>query len=100
MGSYVSPEQSVEKRNARMDAAGGHFQEAQMLAQSGGLLLCRFTSVHYQLSPRDRSWVLNIYPSNRRLYHDKSRPGPFLRVRANWTLLDVVTAALEESTER
>lgn len=93
--SYLSPEQSVEKRKAQMDLAGHQFQEAQTLAEANGLYLVRHAKVHYQLSPDDRSWLLNIYPSNRRLYHDPKKPGPFLRVPPDWTLLDVVKAALK-----
>ena len=42
-----------------------------------------------------QKWLLNIYPGNRRLYHDQNRMGPFLSVPDDWTLLDVVRAAVE-----
>ena len=93
--SYLSPEQSVEARSERTDVAGRQYDAAAELATAGGFTLVRHTPVHYQLWPDDKRWILNIYPSNRRLYHDPRKRGPFLRVSDDWTLLDVVMAAVE-----
>jgi hypothetical protein len=94
--TYLSPEQSQEKRNARMDVAGRQFEIAGGLAEASGLLLVRCSEVHYQLSPHDGRWLLNVYPSNRRLYRDPNRENaPYLDLPDNWTLLDVVRAAAE-----
>lgn len=98
MGNYLSLEQSQEKRAARMDVAGGQSDEAARLAADAGLTLIRQTEVHYQLYPKGCRWLLNIYPSNRRLYRDPNKPEkvPFLRIPDRWTLLDVVRAACEK----
>jgi hypothetical protein len=90
---YLSPEQSAEKRQSRVRRTASAFQEARELAESYGFVLRQCSRIHYQLSPKDRRWILNIYPSNRRLYHDKKKPGPFIRVRSDWSLIDVVRAA-------
>ncbi len=91
--TYLDSEQSVKKRNHRMDVAAGQFHEAAAMAAVNGLRLRCCTEVHYQLKPADGAWLMNIYPSNRRLYADPQKRGPFLRVPDNWTLLDVVKAA-------
>lgn len=94
--TYLSPEQSAEKRAQRTDAAAEQFKEAMALAIGHDLVLTQCTNIHYQLSDRHGDWLLNIYPSNRRLYHDKQRRCPYLRVPDDWTLLDVVKAAIAE----
>lgn len=99
MTTYLSPEQSAKKRAQRTDAASGQFQEARELANKHGLQLRQCDEIHYQLRPRDRTWLLNIYPSNRRMYHDPHNPGPFLRMKDDWTLLDVVKAAIGAELE-
>ncbi len=91
--TYEDPEQSKEKRNQRMDDAALVFEEARRLAECNGLRLRRCTEVHYQLKPQDGSWLKNIYPSNRRIYADPNKRGPFLHVPDDWTLIDVVRAA-------
>ncbi len=95
--TYLSPEQSAEKRSQRAGSALEQFKQAGRLAGEHGLILMQRTNIHYQLAPRDGKWLLNIYPSNRRLYHDPHKRGPYLRVPENWTLLDVVKAAIEEA---
>lgn len=94
--TYLSPEQSAEKRSQRTDVAARQFKEAAALAARHRLRLRKCDDIQYQLIPLDAEWLLNIYPSNRRLYHDPNRRGPFLRVREDWTLLDVVKAAVAE----
>lgn len=94
METYQSPEQSQEKRQARMSAASREFAKASELAESKGLRLLRKSDVHYQLMPQNDSWLLNVYPSNRRLYRDPNRGhAPHFRLPARWTLFDVVKAA-------
>ena len=95
MTSYHSPNQAQKKRHARTAAAVEAFSEVSALAAANGLRLERKTDIQYQLMPQDRSWLLNIYPSNRRLYRDLNKQGaPYLKLPANWTLLDVVRAAV------
>ena len=91
--SYLNPEQSSEKRAARADAAASQFAEAACLADASGMLLLRRTQIHFQLIHRRDGWIVNIYPSNRRIYHDKNRRGPFLNLPNDWNLLSVVQAA-------
>lgn len=93
--TYLSPEQSPAKRSARATAASQEFPKAFYLASEKGLLLTKPSDIHYQLSPKDRSWILNIYPSNRRLYHDRNKSTPpYLDLPDDWTLLGVVRAAV------
>lgn len=82
----------------REQAAEAEFEEARVLAASVGLRLVRRHSNQYQLSHPRRRWLLNIYPTNCRLYYDKNRPkGPYLDFAGvRWTLLDVVRAAVEQ----
>lgn len=93
--TYLNPEQSQEKRGDRMDCAADMFPDAAQLAKDGGLVLVKHTDVHYQIRPRDDSWIINIYPSNRRIYSPPDRRGPYLQLRSEWDLIDVVIAAVD-----
>lgn len=73
------------------------FGAARQLAAQAGLTLVQHTEVHYGLKG-PTGWLLNIYPGNRRLYHDRQKPKPpFLKMKPDWTLLDVVRAAIAAS---
>ena len=91
--TYLNPEQSSEKRAARADSAASQFAEAAYLADGSGMLLLRRTQYHFQLLHQRDGWIVNIYPSNRRIYHDKNHRGPFLKLPHDWDLLSVVRAA-------
>jgi hypothetical protein len=93
--SYLSPHQSPARREARTSKAARQFDKACDLAEQNGFVLRRCTRWHYQLSPDSGEWLLNIHPSNRRLYHDQHKPGPRLPVSPAWDLLEVVWAAIE-----
>lgn len=75
------------------------YQAAAQLATQVGWLFNRHSEVHYSLrKPQGNSWILNIYPGNRRLYYDQNKPkGPYLKVKDNWNLLDVVQAAIVQN---
>jgi hypothetical protein len=80
----------------RRAAADETFADAQALASPFGLVLARHSAVHYTLS-LPGGWWLNVYPGNRRLFWDRNRPRPpYLRLPLEWTLLDVVQAAIRE----
>lgn len=93
--SYLSPNQSAEKRSERADLAEQQFGAAAKLAAEHGFTLRRCTPIQYQLWPAGKKWLINIHPSNRRIYHDPNKRGPYLDVPACWTLLDVVKAAVK-----
>lgn len=93
--TYLNPEQSQEKRGVRMEVAADMFTAAAQLAKAAGLCLVKHTDVHYQIRPQDDSWIINIYPSNRRIYSPPDRRGPYLQVRSEWDLIDVVIAAVD-----
>jgi len=93
MGHFLSPEQSDEKREARRQEAADQFLDACGIAAKAGLVLVCHTDAHYQLRDAGHTWIINIYPGNRRLYHDTQKRGPYLHVRDEWTLLEVVHAA-------
>jgi hypothetical protein len=81
----------VELRNASQNQFGA----ARQLAAQAGLTLIRRSEVHYQLFLSKNSWLLNIYPGNQRLYCDRNRPkAPFLDVKTNWNITDVVKAVI------
>lgn len=70
------------------------FVEARQLAAQSGMVLVQHSDVHYQLKGQ-AGWLLNIYPGNQRLYHDRNRPKPpYLDVKLDWNLIDVVHAAI------
>lgn len=79
----------------RRAEATTEFDEACQLARANGLRLRCCSDAHYQLKHVCKDWLLNIYPGNRRLYHDPQRMGPFLRVPDDWTLIDIVRAAVK-----
>lgn len=81
----------VELRNL----SHNQFGAAQQLAAQAGLTLVRRSDVHYQLFLSRNDWLLNIYPGNQRLYADRNRPkAPFIDVKLNWTLIDVVKSVI------
>lgn len=68
---------------------------AQEIASASGVELRQCSWTHYQLSAGAGRPLLNIYPGNRRIYSDPNRRWPFVRVRRNWSLVDVVQAAIK-----
>ena len=98
--SHLDPEQSQAERKARRIGASQDFRSAQLLAKEAGMVLLCHGEAHYQLVyGRDR-WVLNIYPGNQRLYHDKAHQGPYLNLAFwPWSLEDVVRAAIRATAE-
>ena len=84
----------IQEGAARREAGKEHFAAAHQLAAQAGLVLAQHTDVHYGLQSPS-GWLLNVYPGNRRLYHDRQRPKPpFLKLKPDWNLLDVVRAAI------
>lgn len=88
-------------REARRDEAAGRrldatqqFDRARQLAANHMMTLLRHDESHYQLR-HPTGWILNIYPGNRRLYHDANNRGPYIKTDSNWTLIGVVQAAIE-----
>jgi hypothetical protein len=87
-------ERISEGANRRAENAE-YFERARALAAQAGMNLVQHTPVHYGLWCPKAGWLLNIYPGNRRLYHDrKYKKPPFLKVRPDWNLFDVVEAAV------
>jgi len=91
-GAHEYP-RSKTLRRANRSEAGDEFEQAQTLAEKNGMLMRKCSESHYQLKSECDNWLVNIYPGNRRLYHDKNRMGPYLKVPYDWGLLDVVIAA-------
>ena len=87
--------QKQDAAAARIEAMR-EFAAARDLAEQGGRWVLRQHGIaHYSLEHKERKCRLNVYPGNRRLYWDKERPkGPHLKVESNWTLTDIVRAAL------
>lgn len=92
-------EERAKEGEARRQRALGSYHAAMQLAGQVGWIFNRHSEVHYSLrKPQGNSWILNIYPGNRRLYYDQNKPkGPYLKLNNDWTLVDVVQAAIRQS---
>jgi hypothetical protein len=80
----------LSKQNRRAKAAAD-FPEAQRRAAAISLTLKRHTDVHYQLC--GPGWIINVYPGKQRIWGPKTDKSPYLKLPADWGLLDVVGAA-------
>lgn len=81
-----------EDRQETREYANCEFAFAKDLATESGLILKQHSDAHYQIMPLDKSFIINIYPGNRRIYQDRAKPGPYLDLPITWTLKDVVVA--------
>ena len=100
----LNPEQSIEARHERREVASRDFDDVRMPARVAGMRLVKRDESHYSLfwGPGQK-WLLNIYPGNQRLYHDKNRRGPFVDMSGKgvddpWTLGDVLAACIEKQS--
>lgn len=85
--------------SARREVNARLYGQARQKAAQAGLVLEQHTDVHYSLQSQMHGWRLNIYPGNRRLYHDRQhKKPPFLKVPPEWNLLDVIDAAIAASS--
>lgn len=66
------------------------FLRALDTANANGLDLLCHSEVHYQLRDFKRTWLLNLYPGNGRVWGK----GPRLNLESGWTLSDAVKAAI------
>ena len=100
MGDVYRALREDQKNHARTrrEQAQLDFPVAQAKARSHGLVLVQRSETHYQLEFPDGA-LLNIYPGNRRLYGDRTRPRcPFVRLwddgeTQEFRLEDIVAAA-------
>jgi len=85
-----------QEGNERAAKAVSQACEAAALAKTNGMRLIRRDNIHYQLIGGSPAWLINLYPSNGRIYADPKRAkAPFLNVPDEWTLSDAVNAAIE-----
>lgn len=91
-------ERAKEGEKRRQSALQGYKEAAALANQVGWIFKCH-SEIHYSLrKPQENSWLLNIYPGNRRLYYDRNKPrGPRLKLKDNWKLVDVVLAAIQQN---
>jgi len=91
-------EKSKEGESRRQSALQ-QFRAAAALANQVGWIFACHSEIHYSLrKPQENSWILNIYPGNRRLYYDQNKAkGPYLKLKENWTLYEVVEAAIKQN---
>jgi hypothetical protein len=83
-------------RQARAEKNIKTIDHAIALASANGMRLI-VRSTFLQIEPIDRAWLLNLYPTNGRLYADQnrlSRP-PYLDLPDQWCILDVVKKLIE-----
>jgi hypothetical protein len=99
IGDYfkaIKEEVRRDRQENRSDAMQAFFA-AKKLASANGLELRRVSDVHYHLR-KPGCWLINFYPGNQRIYHDKNLPKPpFLRFAPGdaITLEKMVNAAIE-----
>ena len=87
-----------DERARRRARSAKLFSEAAELAEKNGMHLRQVNRHQYQLI-WDAGGLVNIYPGNCRLYLDKKRPPtPYLNIRDEWDLMDVVRAAIRANT--
>ena len=92
--------QAQRASEARRVQADRDYLPAVLEARKAGLELARHSDVHYSL--RSKSWQLDIYPGNQRLFRAKAAKAkgkaraPYLIMPADrpWRLPDVVEAAV------
>lgn len=108
MGEYtdlfVCPADPEETR-ARAAACIASFEEAAGMAALFGLRLVCHSSEHYQLIRDEPKAIWNLYPRSGqrkpRIYSDPKHRGGFLKLDGDdWTLLDVVKAAVGLTQEQ
>lgn len=85
-----------ETKRARVTSATELFREASQIANAAGLRLIRHNEQHYSL--RGKDWILNLYPSNCRIYQsDKTKgPGNLQMQGVKWTLPQAVQAVVKK----
>lgn len=91
----VHTEQSMRARAMESEAT---YAEAKALGAQHGLRLTHPSDGCYQLRS-SRGWIVNLFPRRKQAHplilHDRHHRGPYLQVPADWTLLDVVQAAVK-----
>lgn len=82
------------ERSRNRKVAEADFEIAQRAAERHGIVLMRKSDSHYQI--RFHGCLLNVYPGNRRLYHDKNhKTPPRLKLPSNWTIIDVINTIIQ-----
>lgn len=87
-------------KRERIDAAWEDFKEAATLAAQNCMWLTRHNDgVQYNLKYNNYLW--QIYPGKCRIYSPKNKRAPYLDLAGkNWTLVDVVQAAIKTTEEK
>lgn len=86
--------QAVKSR--RMQNAEAEYEQARVYAEAYGISLKRFSDIHYQIHDLSKDVVINLYPSNQRIYADKKHKNPpFIKLQHAWRLMDVVKGYIE-----
>ena len=86
----------LQARDYTTDIAKAEYGSAAAFANENNMSLGRVSDSHYQLWGPDGCWLINMYPGNHRIYSPKHLLAPYLFVeRGNWTLTDVIRAAIE-----
>ena len=74
------------------------FDDARKLANEHDMDLVNPSLGVFQLRHKTDDWIIGLYPRRNGLSplckHDRNRPGPYLNLPENWTLLDAVKAAI------
>ena len=81
--------------------AESDYPEARRRLKAARFHFVRHTDAHYTLR-KPGAWLINVYPGNRRISAGFGNP-PYLKLPADWTLLDVANAAIGlkgETTKR
>lgn len=81
---------TAEKLNTRTMQAAAEYPTARALAKEHRMELIHHGACYYSL--KSAFWEYSIWPATQKI---NSFSGPYLALRANWGLVDVVRAAIE-----
>lgn len=95
-------EEMQRQAHGRKGKSERQFEEAVEWARKFDLELVKCNDAQYNLWGPNRTWLIQIYPGNSRLYSPPSKRGPYLHgfKGRKWVLMDVVIAAVEEVCEQ
>ena len=102
VGDYWREHREYQQKlgESQRELAGEDFDDMVAFADKNELELKKISDIQYQLIPDDGSWLLNIYPDNRRLYHDPNLRGPFIKVEEPFCLMNVIKGAIKAQKKR